>query len=259
MQQEFQIDPSRKQCHQCGRRFQPLDEYICILREADPDESPDAPPPPSAPPQPAPPPPATTTPTDQDIAQAAAESAAPGEAETSTATAAAEPETSPGESPETTPETSPAAKALGLSRRDYCPDCAPPHDIADKSILAFWRSRLSPPEAPKKNRGLIIDEKRLLEVFFRLADTTDAARLDFRYVIALMLIRKRKLKVEGTRRRRDGSSVTLVRKPRTKELHELCDRNLSDEAVIKVSQDIGELLDLIDAPQADDSPDQQGD
>lgn len=246
MQQEFQIDPSRKQCHQCGRRFQPLDEYICILREAGPDENQDAPPPPSPPP----PAPATMTqPTDQDGAQAAAESAAPGEAGASTATVAAEPEASP--------ETSSAAEALGLSRRDYCPDCAPPHDIADKSILAFWRSRLSPPEAPKKNRGLIIDEKRLLEVFFRLADTTDAARLDFRYVIALMLIRKRKLKVEGTRRRRDGSSVTLVRKPRTKELHELCDRSLSDEAVIKVSQDIGELLDLIDA-QADDSPDQQG-
>jgi hypothetical protein len=129
----------------------------------------------------------------------------------------------------------------GLSRLDFCMDHWPGERI---ERLAFWRTRLPEPEQPKKKR-IVIDDDRLLEVFFRLADTEDESRLDFRYVIGLMLIRKRRLKMEGTRRR-GNRSYMLVRKSRSREVHELMDRRLSDEAVIAVSQEIGTLLDLID-------------
>ena len=93
---------------------------------------------------------------------------------------------------------------------------------------------------------------------FRLADTTDPLKLDLRYVIGLMLIRKRRLKLEGTKRR-GGEAVLRVRKSRSKEVHDLLDRKLSDEAIIGVSQEIGTLLDLMDSPAAteEEPPDEQ--
>ena len=108
------------------------------------------------------------------------------------------------------------------------------------------------PEEPKK-KHIVIDDERLLEVFFHLADTEDESRLDFRYVIGLMLVRKRRLKMEGTRRR-GNRSYMLVRKSRTKQLHELMDRRLTDEAIIAVSEEIGTMLDLIDNRSEEEPP-----
>jgi len=142
----------------------------------------------------------------------------------------------------------------GMARRDFCPD----HWVQEgQGWVAYWRTRVPVPEEPKKKR-LVIDDDRLLDVFFRLADTTDPLKLDLRYVIGLMLIRKRRLKLEGTKRR-GGEAVLRVRKSRSKEVHDLLDRKLSDEAIIGVSQEIGTLLDLMDSPAATEGepPDEQ--
>jgi len=129
----------------------------------------------------------------------------------------------------------------GLMRLNFCLEHWPGERI---ERLAFWRTRVPEPEVPKKKR-IVIDDDRLLEVFFRLNDTEDPARLDFRYVIGLMLIRKRRLKTEGTRRR-GGAGYMLVRKSRSKQIFELMDRQLSDQAVLAVSREIGTLLDLVE-------------
>ncbi|NIA20737.1 MAG: hypothetical protein GWP05_01945 [Anaerolineaceae bacterium] len=129
----------------------------------------------------------------------------------------------------------------GLARLDFCLDHWPGERIEG---LAFWRTRVPEPEEPRKKR-IVIDDDRLLEVFFRLSDTEDPARLDFRYVIGLMLIRKRRLKMEGTRRR-GGAAYMLVRKSRSKQIFELMDRQLDDQGVLAVSREIGTLLDLVE-------------
>ena len=139
---------------------------------------------------------------------------------------------------------------FGLSREDYCPDHWP---AEGRQWVAFWRTRVPEPEEPVKRR-LVIDDARLLDVFCRLAGTEDAAKLDLRYVVGLMLIRKRRLKLEGTRRRGDESFMR-VRKSRSKEIFELPDRRLSDAAVMQVSQEIGTLLDLAESDDLEEAGD----
>ena len=139
----------------------------------------------------------------------------------------------------------------GMARLDFCPE----HWSDDREPwIAYWRTSVPVPEEPKTRR-LVIDDDRLLDVFFRLAETTDPLKLDLRYVIGLMLIRKRRLKLEGTRRR-GGEAWLRVRKSRTRELHDLMDRKLSDEAVVHVSQEIGTLLDLADTGDLEETGDE---
>lgn len=139
----------------------------------------------------------------------------------------------------------------GLARMDYCPD----HWSQDsRPWLAFWRTCVPEPEEPTTKR-IVIDDDRLLEVFFRLAETRDPLRLDLRYVIGLMLMRKRRLKSEGTRRHGDEAFLR-VRKTRSKEIHELLDRQLSDAAILGVSREIGTLLDLADMDEGEEPSDE---
>ena len=139
----------------------------------------------------------------------------------------------------------------GLARMDYCPDHWPP-DRTD--WLAFWRTRVPVPEEPARKR-FVIDEGRMLDVFFRLDHTEDAVKLDLRYVIGLILIRKRRLKLTGTRRR-GGKRLMLVRKSRSKDIFELEDRRLSDDAVVAVSHEIGSLLDLAETDDLEETRDE---
>jgi hypothetical protein len=181
MRDEYFIETSRKACRECGRQFDPAEEYVSAVFEVP-----------------------------------------------------------------TSPE-----HPHGMARMDFCQQ----HWPANRpEYLAFWMTRAPVPEVPAK-RPLVIDDARLLDVFFRLKDIEDPAKLDLRYVVGLMLIRRRRLKVEGTRRRGDHSFM-LVRKSRDKEIHELLDRPLSDEAIAAVSREIGSLMDLVDLDTLEDSSDE---
>ena len=66
---------------------------------------------------------------------------------------------------------------------------------AGRSIFASWRTTV--PE-PGKKRESLISADGLVDLFEQLAETEDPRRLAFRYVLALMLVRKRLLDYLGT-------------------------------------------------------------
>jgi hypothetical protein len=70
-------------------------------------------------------------------------------------------------------------------------------------MFGFWRAVVPEPNAKPR---LFIDDDALLDMFEQLAETTDPKRVAFRFVLALMLIRKRVLVCEDARAR-----VMLVR------------------------------------------------
>src|SRR5205085_7273523 len=72
-------------------------------------------------------------------------------------------------------------------RKDYAAAAwsAPPD-----GALAYWSGRV--PE-PNQKRRLIFDDELLLECFARLADEADPSRVQFRYVLALLLLRRKRL------------------------------------------------------------------
>lgn len=62
-------------------------------------------------------------------------------------------------------------------------------------VFAFWRATMSAPGAKKRQ---LLDDGALLDLFEQLDGATEARKVAFRYLLALVLIRKRLLVLEGT-------------------------------------------------------------
>jgi hypothetical protein len=66
-----------------------------------------------------------------------------------------------------------------------------------RTLFGFWRATMPEPSA-KKRHPLIADDE-LLDLFEQIGEAADERRTAFRYVLALLLIRKRVLRYEGAR------------------------------------------------------------
>lgn len=93
-----------------------------------------------------------------------------------------------------------------LRRHDYALAAwaGPPADA-----VAWWKSRI--PEREQKRANLTPNDA-LLEAFRNLEHETDQQQL--RYVLALLLVRRRVLRQEELRREADGSETLILHAPR---------------------------------------------
>jgi hypothetical protein len=105
-------------------------------------------------------------------------------------------------------------------------------------LFGFWRGTVPAADAKKQ---VLIDDDSILDLFEQLAAATDDRRVAFRFVLALILVRKRLLVCESTRAPRAGEpGVMLVRRrgdPRPPEgpaLAEVIDPGMTDEAIDEV-------------------------
>ncbi len=62
----------------------------------------------------------------------------------------------------------------------------------DDRLLCWWRSEV--PE-PGGRRNLFVDDETLVDLFARLEQEADPSRIAFRFVLGLILLRRRKLRV----------------------------------------------------------------
>ena len=97
-------------------------------------------------------------------------------------------------------------------------------------------------EAKKK---LFVDDEVLCQLFERLSDVQEPAKLNFRFVLGLILMRKRMLIYETTRHEggegNDRELWTVRFKGREDRL-DLLNPRLTEEQVGEVSQQLGEIL-----------------
>lgn len=84
----------------------------------------------------------------------------------------------------------------GYERRDFCAACQPP---AEPRPIGAWKSRRPQANADGPRNLALFDKAAVLTIFEQLADATDRRQIQFRFVLALLLWRKRALKLEGTR------------------------------------------------------------
>jgi hypothetical protein len=81
----------------------------------------------------------------------------------------------------------------------------------------------------------------LMECFQRLEGQLEPSRLRFRYVVALLLMRRRRLRFEKTER--DGSQEILwMRCTRTGTHHAVVNPDLTDEELTTVQEDVFQAL-----------------
>jgi hypothetical protein len=124
----------------------------------------------------------------------------------------------------------------GFQRLDLCPACWP--NYQRKDVLAFWQTVMPPGEQKKK---LFVDDNVLCELFERLSEATEPAKVNFRFVLGLILMRKRLLVYESTRM--DGQrEIWTVRMKGRQDMLDLFNPRLDEQQVKDVSLQLSEIL-----------------
>jgi hypothetical protein len=105
-----------------------------------------------------------------------------------------------------------------FERVDFCEACwsagkrpgPPPAGGAireDLDMFSFWRTTVPQPQAKKK---LLVDDSVLVDLFARMSERNEANEERFRFVLALILMRKRLLKYESTQQVGEGDAKKEV-------------------------------------------------
>lgn len=123
----------------------------------------------------------------------------------------------------------------GLVRRDFCLAF---WEQEQPEVFCHWRSRLPHQEQKKK---MFVDDEMLMAFFNRLADESDPERIRFRFVLALILMRKRRLKYEGTKRENE-QEIWQLKVTGEKRIVDVLNPRLGEEQIEQLSGQIGEVL-----------------
>jgi hypothetical protein len=124
----------------------------------------------------------------------------------------------------------------GMERLDISLDAWKEFDHAD--LLAFWQTTMPHHEQKKK---VFVDDAVLCDLFERLADRSEENKIAFRFVLGLILMRKRLLVYEGARKEQDRD-IWAVRFRGKDQMMDLLDPHLNEEKVAVVTQQLGAIL-----------------
>lgn len=110
-------------------------------------------------------------------------------------------------------------------------------------LFSFWRT--TAPE-PGGSRRLLIDDQVLLDIFLRLEQDARPERQAFRFVLALILLRRRMLRSVGREPAREGAAEVWLLKPRgAGELEpplRVTDPRLGESDLAGIAEQLGEVL-----------------
>lgn len=130
-----------------------------------------------------------------------------------------------------------------LLRQDYHPACweglGENRPDNDPDVLGVWRTHVPRPEEKKK---LLVDNSLILNFFERLDGTDKPSRINFRYVLALILMRKKILVYEGMSRHDDGTETWKMRLKGSDAMHEVIDPHMDEDQIAEVSSSLGEIM-----------------
>lgn len=127
-----------------------------------------------------------------------------------------------------------------LQREDYCLDCWSGRQDNDATeLLATWRSSIA---RPKEKRKLFLDDDLLVNFFQRLADDQSEVQVTFRYVLALVLMRKKLLVYDRAERLDDGTEVWKMHFKGGDQTHSVIDPKMDETKIADVSSQLGQIL-----------------
>jgi len=123
----------------------------------------------------------------------------------------------------------------GLLRRDYCVDY---WETEKPGAFCYWKSKLPDPHQKKQ---IFVDDEMLMAFFERLDEETEQEKVNFRFVLALILMRKKRLKYDSTRVE-DNKEIWCLRIVGDKQTVEVINPNLNEEQIGQLSSQIGQIL-----------------
>jgi hypothetical protein len=123
----------------------------------------------------------------------------------------------------------------GLQRRDFCADY---WQSQKPEVFCFWKSKLP---QPGQKKAQFIDDDMLMAFFDRLAEETEQEKVNFRFVLALVLMRKRRLKYDSSEVEND-KEIWRLRITGEKEIVSVINPHLDEAQIEQLSSQIGEIL-----------------
>lgn len=127
-----------------------------------------------------------------------------------------------------------------LSRSDACVACFQP--TPGREDLFFWFTRMN----PAKKRGLEFDLPTLEQLFLRLEGRSEERVRQLRFVLCLILMRKRRLKLERVSRGEDGEAL-IVRQPRKQDTWKVYVFDFSPDRLASLQTDLLQVFEGADA------------
>lgn len=125
---------------------------------------------------------------------------------------------------------------------------------APSAVFAFWRTIATEPNEHKKP---LIGDDELMDLFEQLGETEADDKLAFRYLLTLVLVRKRRLTYEGgsPADRASGRAGLMYVRPKGVSLPperggdgppliDVVDPGLDDETVASVTEQLGQIMNL---------------
>jgi hypothetical protein len=106
------------------------------------------------------------------------------------------------------------------------------------NIVGFWRCVMPQGEVKKK---VFVDDNVLLDLLEKLADVTEPDKLSFRFVLTLILMRKRLVSLESQAVRNGLDVWTIKLRGRDQRL-EVVDPKPTEQQIAGVQEQIGQIL-----------------
>lgn len=125
--------------------------------------------------------------------------------------------------------------ADGFERRDFCSDY---WQQQKPNVYCYWKTRR--PEAGTKKQ-IFVDDEMLMAFFDRLANETEQEKLNFRFVLTLILMRKRRLKYDSSKTD-NGTELWRLRVVGENEFVEVINPHLDESLIEQLSSQIGMIL-----------------
>jgi hypothetical protein len=121
-------------------------------------------------------------------------------------------------------------------RRDYAAEAwtGPP-----EGVIGWWKTVVVDPSAGRMHWA---PSDVMLNYFERLAD--DPAGADDRYVMALLLVRRRIARVEANEKNATGENVLVIYCPRNEQTYRVPETSPTPERVAAIQQHLAELLQM---------------
>ncbi|MDX2114365.1 MAG: hypothetical protein SFZ24_01920 [Planctomycetota bacterium] len=132
-----------------------------------------------------------------------------------------------------------------LIRRDYTPEGWESAGERPGALFAHWRGVV--PAAEKSDKP-VIDAGSLMGLFEQLGEAVEPRQLAFRYVLALIMLRKRMLTSQGMREARGDVPAALLVRVRGAAAEEgpivVIDPALDEAAIVDLTEQVRTLLRL---------------
>ena len=121
-----------------------------------------------------------------------------------------------------------------FERRDYCMSCW--EKLDKRESFYYWKSLFN----PGKKKKIFIDDDTLMDFFSRLMEEDNESKQNFRYVLSLILMRKKVLKFEDVCK--EGDREYMIMRDKEEREYRVRDPHLNKETLAEVKQQMSSIL-----------------